>query len=164
MTVLPVTVLTLIHHLPADPASPVVTTLSLTAAERTRTRGRHWGDNQQPLYLNLKRGTVLRGGDLLASAAGQQVRVMAKEQPVLTVTAPTPQPLIQAAYHLGNRHVPLQIAPTWLRLEPDSVLEAMLQQLPGIELVAEIAPFEPETGAYHQTTQTTHHHAHHPHD
>jgi urease accessory protein len=68
-------------------------------------------------------------------------------EPVITVKANTELELIRAAYHLGNRHVPLEITSTYLRLSPDSVLESMLVKM-GLEILEEIAPFYPEKGAY----------------
>lgn len=91
--------------------------------------------------------------------AVQYVQVMAKPEPVLTVTASTPLSLLQAAYHLGNRHVPLEITPHYLRLAPDPVLQAMLVQL-GVSVLQEVAPFTPTLGAYHHS----HHHHADPHD
>ncbi|MBD0335876.1 MAG: urease accessory protein UreE [Cyanobacteria bacterium Co-bin13] len=154
----------LIHRLAPDPAAAVVSTLSLTAAERVRSRHRFTADNGQPVYLNLPRGTVLRDQDLLAAEDGTLVRVLAKPEPVLTVTADHPLQLLRAAYHLGNRHIALEVAPSYLRLEPDPVLEDMLHQL-GLALKAEIAPFQPEAGAYVHShaaphPSTPHSHAH----
>lgn len=139
--------LILVRRLPADAHAPVVATLSLTAAERVRSRHRHTDDRGEAVYLNLPRGTVLRGQDLLATEDGLYLRVLARPESVLTVTAPTPLALLRAAYHLGNRHVPLEITPDYLRLEPDSVLEAMLDQM-GVQVWADVLPFEPEAGAY----------------
>ncbi|WP_448562002.1 urease accessory protein UreE [Trichothermofontia sp.] len=82
--------------------------------------------------------------------ATQYVQVRAKPEPVLTVTASTPLGLLQAAYHLGNRHVPLEITPHYLRLAPDPVLQTMLIQL-GVSVQPEMAPFAPTLGAYHHS-------------
>lgn len=139
-------VLTLVRRIQV-PQGSAVATLSLTAEERTKSRHRFPQPAGEDIYLNLPRGTVLRGGDWLTTEDGRLVQIVAKPQPVLTVTANTPLQLVRAAYHLGNRHVPLELTPTYLRLEPDSVLEAMLQQL-GVEVSLETAPFEPEAGAY----------------
>lgn len=97
--------------------------------------------------LMLDRGTILRGGDLLKAEDGQVIQVMAAEQPVTDVKAETQQALMCAAYHLGNRHVPLQVGDGWLRLEQDHVLKEMLIGL-GTITVDQLAPFEPEAGAY----------------
>jgi urease accessory protein len=122
-------------------------TLSLTAEERTRSRHRFDTAEGQSVYLHLPRGTVLQDGDWLRSDDGIAVRVVAKPEPVLTVTADTPLALLQAAYHLGNRHVPLEIASTYLRLAPDPVLQHLLEHR-GLQVIEEVQPFQPETGAY----------------
>ena len=98
--------------------------------------------------LFLKRGTILRGGDCVRASDARIVRVVAADEPVMRVTAETPIQLMRAAYHLGNRHVPLQIGEGWLRLEQDHVLMEMLLGLGGIKVENENAPFEPEAGAY----------------
>lgn len=122
--------------------------LSLTAEERTRTRHRFETPDGKELFLRLPRGTVLQEGDLLQSEDGATViKIAAKPEPVLTVTAQTPVDLLRASYHLGNRHVALEVALDYLRLSPDSVLQAMLEQL-GVEVREETVPFQPETGAY----------------
>lgn len=99
----------------------------------------------------LPRGTVVRGGDVLVAEDGSLVRVQAAPQPVLRVTHcahhGTPFDLLRAAYHLGNRHVQLELQPDHLQLEPDHVLADMLRQMHLIVSEAN-APFEPEAGAY----------------
>lgn len=97
--------------------------------------------------LFLERGTILRGGDRLRASDGRIVLVVAADEHVMRVTADTPIRLMCAAYHLGNRHVPLQIGEGWLRLEQDHVLKEMLLGL-GVQVENENAPFEPEAGAY----------------
>jgi len=123
--------------------------LSLTAEQRTRSRYRFTTTEGQPVLLHLPRGIVLRDGDRLQADSGEVLQILARPEPVLTVLASDPLDLLRAAYHLGNRHVPLEIAPTCLRLAPDPVLKAMLEQL-GLWVREEIAPFHPEIGAYHQ--------------
>jgi len=138
---------TLTQRLTASPQAAVAFTLALTAEERTRSRYRFESLDGQSVYLQLPRGTVLRDGDFLQSDDGFVVQVSAKPEPVLTVTAESVLPLLQAAYHLGNRHVPLEIMPTYLRLSPDPVLRALLEHR-GLHVVEEVQPFHPETGAY----------------
>lgn len=141
-------VTTLTRRLPDAVDTTVSLTLSLTAEERTRSRHRFQTADGQVVFLHLPRGTVLRDGDLLESEAGELVvRIVAKPEPVLTVQAETPLALLQAAYHLGNRHVPLEIAPTYLRLSPDPVLRDMLQHR-GLSIVEDVQPFQPGVGAY----------------
>ncbi|MBE9077499.1 urease accessory protein UreE [Romeria aff. gracilis LEGE 07310] len=134
-------------RLPPDPNQPVELTLALTAEQRTRSRHRFTAETGESVYLNLPRGTVLRDGDRLQAQDGTQVRVVAKPETVLTVTASSPFELLRAAYHLGNRHIALELAQDYLRLLPDPVLEAMLEQL-GLTVVRQQVPFEPEAGAY----------------
>jgi urease accessory protein len=122
--------------------------LSLTAQERTRSRHNFITDDKVAVSLQLPRGTTLQDGDILTSQTGEVlVRVAAKPEPVVTVTSDDSLNLLRAAYHLGNRHVSLEISPTYLRLSPDSVLEGMLVQL-GLQIVTEVAPFCPQGGAY----------------
>lgn len=97
--------------------------------------------------LFLDRGIILRDGDLLKSDEGLVLQIIAAYEPVYDVVAETPRALMCAAYHLGNRHVPLQIGDGWLRLEQDHVLKDMLVGL-GMNVTATQAPFEPEAGAY----------------
>ena len=140
--------LTFTQRLSAAADVPVSFTLSLTAEERTRTRHRFETPDGQGLYLRLPRGTVLYDGDLLQSDSSDiVVRIVAKPEPVLTVTSQTTVDLLRASYHLGNRHVPLEVTPNYLRLSPDPVLQAMLEQL-GVEVKEEVVPFQPEVGAY----------------
>ncbi|NEO33618.1 MAG: urease accessory protein UreE [Symploca sp. SIO3C6] len=140
--------LTLTQRLEADTEAKVNFTLSLTAEERTRTRHRYQTPDGQDLYLRLPRGTVLHQGDLLQSELGEIiVGITAKPEPVLRVTSKHAVDLLRAAYHLGNRHVPLQITPSYLRLSTDPILQSMLEQL-GMEVQEEVTPFEPEIGAY----------------
>lgn len=135
------------QRLRADPNAKVSFTLALTAEERTRSRHRFETEGQA-VVLRLPRGTVLWDGDLLqAETDGSLVRITAKPELVLNVTAPSPQLLMRAAYHLGNRHVPVEIAATYLRLSFDSVLQTMLLQL-GMEVQKAVLPFQPELGAY----------------
>jgi len=148
--------LTAIAILPADPKTPVVSTLALTAADRQRSRHRFISEAGLTVYLNLPRGSVLRHGDLLVCQDQQVLRVVAKPEPVVLVTADAPLALLRAAYHLGNRHGALEIQSDCLKFEPDPVLEAMLQQLGGLHLEVAILPFEPEVGAYRQGVSHSH--------
>ncbi|MGL6109183.1 MAG: urease accessory protein UreE [Rubrivivax sp.] len=115
------------------------------------------------LGVFLPRGQVVRGGDVLVAEDGSLVRVQAAAQPVLVVR-PCPKhgsafDLQRAAYHLGNRHVQLELKPDRLQLEPDHVLADMLRQMHLI-VSEELAPFEPESGAYAQGAHGAHGHAH----
>jgi urease accessory protein len=103
------------------------------------------------LGVFLPRGTVVRGGDVLVAEDGSLVRVEAAAQPVLVVRHCTqhgsPFDLTRAAYHLGNRHVQIELQPDHLKIEPDHVLAEMLQRM-HLTVTQEEASFEPEAGAY----------------
>jgi urease accessory protein len=114
----------------------------------------------------LPRGTAVRGGDVLVAEDGSLIRVIAAPQPVLRITHctahGTPFDLTRAAYHLGNRHVPIELKPDHLKIEPDHVLADMLRSMHLIVVAVEEA-FEPEGGAYgsHEHSQGAgHDHAH----
>ena len=128
--------------------------------ETTDSQGRTLG-------VFLARGTVIRGGDVLVAADGSMVRVVASPQSVLKITHctqhGTPYDLIRAAYHLGNRHVPIELKPDHLKIEPDHVLAEMLQAMHLI-VHAVIEPFEPESGAYAAHGSSGHAHHGHSHD
>ncbi|WP_017302864.1 urease accessory protein UreE [Spirulina subsalsa] len=121
--------------------------LPLTAEERQRSRYRFPSPSGQDMVLDLPRGTTLQHGDILQAETGEYVLIIAKPEPVFTVEADTPLALLKAAYHLGNRHVPLELTLTYLRLAPDPVLQHLLEHL-GLRIREEIAPFSPETGVY----------------
>ena len=118
------------------------------------------------LAIFLPRGSCARGGDVLVAEDGSMVRVEAAPQPLLRVTAcaqhGSPFDLLRAAYHLGNRHVALELAPDHLQLEPDPVLADLLRRMHLIVTEVEAA-FEPQTGAYATPAQGGHEH-HHDHD
>ena len=124
-------------------------TLALVAEDRTRSRHRFMTVEGEEINLQLQRGIVLKEGDILANENNQAIAfVIAKPEPVLTVTADHPLDFLRAAYHLGNRHISLEITESYLRLSPDSVLEDMVLQL-GLTVIKETQPFQPESGAYH---------------
>jgi urease accessory protein len=103
------------------------------------------------LGVFLPRGTAVRGGDVLVAEDGSLVRVVAAPQAVLKITPcanhGSPFDLIRAAYHLGNRHVPIELQPDHLKIEPDHVLADMLRAMHLIVNAVD-EPFEPENGAY----------------
>jgi urease accessory protein len=117
------------------------------------------------LGVFLPRGTVVRGGDVLVAQDGSLVRVIAAPQAVLRIAHcrdhGSPFDLIRAAYHLGNRHVPIELKPDHLKIEPDHVLADLLRAMHLIVHAVQAA-FEPESGAY---ASGGHDHAHgHDHD
>jgi urease accessory protein len=128
--------------------------LSLTAEERQRSRYPFITAEGMEVYVELNRGTCLRGGDRLQSVDGSVVvEVVARPEWVMAVTAEHGTHLLQAAYHLGNRHVSLEITATHLYLLPDPVLQGLLEQR-GLRVEELERPFQPELGAYEQP----HHH------
>lgn len=124
-----------------------VLTLTLPYHLRQKNRMRVMLDNGEEAGLMLSRGQVLCGGDLLKADTGEVVQVLAASEAVSTVYTDDSLLLLRAAYHLGNRHVALQIGDGWLRYLSDHVLDEMVRQL-GLRIVAGQAPFEPESGAY----------------
>lgn len=130
---------------PADavPADTLTLTFELRAKCRLRTRL----DSGEEVGLFLPRGTILRGGDRLAGSDGRVVAVRAADEEVIEARCDDPLLLARAAYHLGNRHVAVEVKPGLLRLAADHVLSQMLQGL-GLTVTVTHAPFEPEAGAY----------------
>ena len=112
--------------------------------DATDSGGRHVG-------IFLPRGTVVRGGDVLVAEDGSLIKVISAPQAVLKITHcgnhGTPYDLIRAAYHLGNRHVPIELQPDHLKIEPDHVMADMLRAMHLIVTAVHEA-FEPENGAY----------------
>jgi urease accessory protein len=139
--------LTLIQRISPLSEATIAFTLALTAEARQRSRLRIETPDGQGIFLRLPRGTQLQDGDLLQAEDGTVVKVLAQPEPVMTVTTGTSKDLLRAAYHLGNRHVPLEIQPTYLRLLPDPVLRHLLEHL-GVEVIDEIQPFHPDGGGY----------------
>jgi urease accessory protein len=122
-------------------------TLVLPFDLRRKSRLRTTLSDGTEAALFLPRGLLLRDGDLLETEDGTLIRVEAAPENVLLVTAETPHALMRAAYHLGNRHTPVELGENFLKLETDPVLREMLVQL-GMTVHEEYAPFQPEGGAY----------------
>ena len=126
-------------------------TLELDWDTRQKSRFEATDSSGRTLGVFLPRGTVVRGGDVLVADDGSLVRVLAAPQAVLKITHctnhGTPYDLIRAAYHLGNRHVPIELKPDHLKIEPDHVLADMLRAMHLIVHAVDEA-FEPENGAY----------------
>ena len=137
-------------------------TIELDWDTRQKSRFEATDSTGRTLGVFLARGQVVRGGDVLVAEDGSLVRVVAAPQAVLRITAcpahGTPRDLPRAAYHLGNRHVAIEIRADHLQIEPDPVLAEMLR---GMHLIVNEmqAAFEPEGGAYESRG-----HAHHEHD
>jgi urease accessory protein len=122
-------------------------TLTLPYDARCKSRFAATLDTGEEVGIVLPRGTVLRDGDMLVAEDGGLVRVIAAAQSVLLVRAPDRLTLTRAAYHLGNRHTPVEVGADELKLEADPVLEDMLKRL-GAQVERAALPFQPEAGAY----------------
>jgi len=159
-------------------AAPLIrraATVELDWDVRQKSRFAATDSSGRELGIFLPRGTVVRGGDVLVAEDGSLIKVIAAPQAVLRITActehGTPFDLTRAAYHLGNRHVPIELQPDHLKIEPDHVLADMLRAM-HLTVVEQQATFEPEGGAYSQGGHSHGHgHAHgheaghaHPHE
>ena len=126
-------------------------TVELDWDVRQKSRFDATDSNGRALGVFLPRGTLVRGGDVLVLEDGSLVRVQAAPQEVLRITAcaqhGSPFDLTRAAYHLGNRHVPIELQPDHLKIEPDHVLADMLRAM-HMTVVTVQEAFEPEGGAY----------------
>lgn len=130
--------------------------LELPFEQRSRSRFRAVCNTGEEVGVVLRRGQVLRGGDLLRANDGRVVQIVAAAESVSTVRCADAQRLARAAYHLGNRHVALEIGAAWLRYRHDHVLDDMLRGF-GLDVSVGQASFEPEGGAY--DVGESHHHA-----
>jgi urease accessory protein len=140
--------------------SSVVDTLTLPFELRQKSRLVAHLESGQQIALQLPRGHVLRHGSLLRTSDGGIIRVRSADEELSVVKSADPTELLRAAYHLGNRHVPLQIEPGALAYLHDHVLDDMLRGL-GLEPSFVERPFEPESGAYGRAGG--HHHDDHDH-
>lgn len=146
------------------------TTVELDWDVRQKSRFEATDSQGRQLGVFLPRGTLVRGGDVLVAEDGSLVRVLAAPQPVLVITHCQEHgsafDLMRAAYHLGNRHVAIELKPDHLKIEPDHVLADMLRSM-HLTVQETSAPFEPEGGAYGAQGGHGHGHAHahnHEHD
>jgi urease accessory protein len=145
--------------------------LKLPFESRQKSRLRAQLVSGEEVGLMLPRGEILRGGDLVTASDGRVIEVIAAPEKLLHVECASATDLAKAAYHLGNRHVPVQVGAGFLRLAVDHVLEEMLKKM-GAKVTHIEAPFEPEAGAYagghHQHDEMGHggkiHDHHHDHD
>ncbi|HAV2816670.1 TPA: urease accessory protein UreE [Acinetobacter baumannii] len=126
-------------------------TVELTFDTRQKSRFRAALASGVDIGADLPRTGILRSGSYIATQEGDVLRVDAKPERLMKVTAQTEFDLLKAAYHLGNRHVPLMLTPTALYFEPDHVLAEMVEGL-GLTVTETDHPFEPESGAYAQNS------------
>jgi len=146
------------RHLKSGKFSPlqIQDQLVLRFDQRQKARQRARLTSGREVGIQLPRGTVLRGGDCLQGTSGEIVRVVAAPEPVSIVTSNDPLLLARAAYHLGNRHVQLEVRRGQLCYLRDHVLDEMIELL-GLRVTYAQEPFEPEAGAY---AQHAHGHGH----
>jgi len=130
-----------------EPPTEPGATLELDYLQRSRSRGRALDSNGDDIAWFLDRGGVIADGEVLISQQGKSIRVLAANEEVSEVHA-LPAALIHAAYHLGNRHLPLQIGDGWLRYQRDHVIDEMISSF-GLKVQQRNEPFDPEVGAYH---------------
>jgi urease accessory protein len=143
-------------------------TLSLPFEARQKSRLKTRLASGEEVGLMLPRGDILRGGDLVTASDGRVIEIVAEPEKILHIES---KELAKVAYHLGNRHVPVQVGESFLRIAEDHVLEEMVRTL-GAKVSHVEAPFEPEAGAYagghHQHDEMGHggkiHDHHHDHD
>jgi urease accessory protein len=129
------------------PDEAAVDGVTLAYLDRHRRRIRLVADSGTPFLLDLPRAQHLTDGDGLELDNGRYIRVCAAAEPVIEVAADSPTGLLRIAWHIGNRHLPLQVADGVLRLRADHVIAAMVEGLGGRVSWCD-APFEPEIGAY----------------
>lgn len=134
-------------HTKIEGAAPVDGELVLPFHLREKSRLRATLRSGEEVAVLRPRGTVLRGGELLQGEDGRVVRVVAEAEAVYRVEHPDAAGLLRCAFHLGNRHTQTEVGTQCLRIRADAVLRDMLLGL-GARVVEELAPFEPEAGAY----------------
>ena len=140
---------------PRDAIVHDVVELSYAARERSRLRATMLSGRE--IGIDLPVGTILRHGSKLLLEDGRVVAVEACDEELLEVRAPGAAELARIAYHIGNRHVPIEVGDSWIRILPDHVLKTMVEGLGG-SVQAVTRRFQPESGAY------GHSHVHHQHD
>ena len=134
-------------------------TVTLTLGDRRKSRLRVALDDGREAAVLLPRGSALRDGDVLRGDDGALVRVRAAPESLSVARTGNPHLLLRGAYHLGNRHVPVELGDGWLAYEHDHVLDDMVRGL-GLAVEARVAPFEPEGGAHGHANSHDHGHGH----
>ncbi|MGB5325245.1 MAG: urease accessory protein UreE [Pseudomonadales bacterium] len=149
-------------HRKASPSfqAEIVDTIVLDHVQREKGRLKVISSNGQEVGLFLERGKLLHRGDVLRTDCNKYLRVELAKEPVITASAKCWEAFSRACYHLGNRHVRLQLGEMWLRFQEDPVLVELVEHL-GLTAQREMAEFEPESGAYgHGHAGKAGHHAH----
>jgi len=142
-------------------AALIYARVTLPFDQRVISRQKVELDNGEAAGLFLPRGTILHEGQLIGAPGGQVIEVHAANEAVSTVRVDDALALARACYHLGNRHVALQIGAGFIRYQHDHVLDDLVRGL-GLEVTGEHAAFEPEAGAYgggHRHADHEHSHA-----
>jgi urease accessory protein len=139
------TVITILKKLTERRAADAQLVLPFELRQKSRLRTQL--STGEEVGLNLDRGYILRGGDQLLASDGRVIEIVASPETVSVVNSNDSLQLARAAYHLGNRHVSVQIGPGWLRYLHDHVLDDMVCGL-GLPVAIDTLPFEPEAGAY----------------
>jgi urease accessory protein len=143
---------------------PIVDTVILAPEQRRAPRGTVTGAKGTRIDFDLAEPLALRMGDLLLLEDGNLIEVVAEPEPLIEARADDLTALARLAWHLGDRHVPVQLFANRLRVRRDPAVEALLARL-GAKTVAIEAPFDPEGGAYVASAHGHHHHGHdHHHD
>lgn len=146
---------------------PATASVTLPLDVRIKSRIKVTLNDGRDAGLMLERGQLIRGGDKLSDDSGDEiVAVIAADETLSVAHCHDPFLLAKACYHLGNRHVPLQILPDSVSYQHDHVLDDMLRGL-GLQVAVASQPFEPEAGAYQSQPHShghshehDHHHAH----
>lgn len=135
---------------------PVSDTLTLSFEDRSKGRLKTTTDSGTEAGLFLERGQTLHEGDVLQTECGKLLGVRNALEEVVRASAEDWSVFARACYHLGNRHVALEIGEKWVRFQPDHVLEELARLL-GLQTHSEVAPFNPEQGAYAGMGHSHHH-------
>jgi urease accessory protein len=150
-------VLILQERIPPQAQADAELVLPFEQRQKSRLRTVLAGGEEVGVFL--ERGTILRGGDFLRGNDGRVVSVVAADEALMEARSADVRALARAAYHLGNRHTPVQIGEGWVRFASDHVLGEMVAGL-GVSITAIHAPFEPESGAYagghHHSSEAKH--------
>jgi urease accessory protein len=141
-----------------NPPKRAVAQLTLSYDLRQKSRQRATLDTGEDVGVFLPHGTVLHNGDLLEAENGLVIEVKSAQEALCAAITNDPQLLLRACYHLGNRHVPVQIKENRVSYRQDYVLDDMLRGL-GLEVLSYTGTFEPESGAYHSNGHGHHHHS-----
>jgi urease accessory protein len=132
--------------------------VTLDLQQRVKSRLKTRSDSGDDIGIFMERGTILEDGDLLRDLEGYVLEVVAASETLSSIYSDDPLLLARACYHLGNRHVELQIKNTSIHYRHDHVLDDMIKSF-GLDVVIESLPFQPENGAYHSHADS-HSHSH----